>query len=173
MATSFNPRTLKACEKLGWMADIVERRLSHLSHDGTGAAQRPWGKSKDMFGFIDILAVNLQGGTGFIGLQVTSKGNLATRIKKVVEDEVLIERAYGLLRASNAIQFWGFHKVTLPGTKLVRWDARRRAMVLRGDVVEIVEIPTLLEAYELQAVRDNELKEMEKCPNQTDLPMFG
>ena len=133
----------------------------------------PWGKSKDMFGFIDVLAVNLQGGTGFIGLQVTSKANLSTRIKKVIKDEVLLERACGLLRASNAIQFWGFYKLTLPGTKLVRWDAKRRAMVLSGDTVEIVEIPSLLEAYQLQAELDNDLKETGECPYQTELPIFG
>lgn len=66
-------RTLKWLRENEFVADVTERRI------------RPT-VTKDLFGFIDILAVK-DGETH--GIQVTSGSNVAARVKKIEDSEHL------------------------------------------------------------------------------------
>lgn len=70
--TSPTQRSLKHMRGLGYLCDIVERRVPFQF------------VTKDLFGFIDILCVK---GEDIIGVQTTSGANLAARVTKIVEHE--------------------------------------------------------------------------------------
>jgi hypothetical protein len=74
MATSPTQRSIEYLRKSGWMVDVVEKWIP-------GANIR-----RDLFGLWDILAV--QDGVT-LAVQVTSYGNVSSRIKKITESEVL------------------------------------------------------------------------------------
>jgi hypothetical protein len=70
--TSPTQRSLKHWRGLGYLCDVVERRL-------------PRGfVTKDLYGFIDILAVKDE---DIVGVQTTSSGNLAARVDKITSHE--------------------------------------------------------------------------------------
>ena len=58
----------------GWTAEVVERWIP-------GANIR-----KDLFGFIDIVAVR---GSETLGVQTTSNSNVPARVRKITESELL------------------------------------------------------------------------------------
>lgn len=65
-------RSLKHMRALGYVCDIVERRVPFQF------------VTKDLFGFIDILCVK---GEEIIGVQTTSGDNVAARVTKITEHE--------------------------------------------------------------------------------------
>lgn len=65
-------RSLKHMRALGYVCDIVERRVPFQF------------VTKDLFGFIDILCVKDE---DIIGVQTTSGDNVAARITKITEHE--------------------------------------------------------------------------------------
>lgn len=71
-STSPTQRTLKFMRKNGYLSEVVERRLPRVFI------------TKDLFGFIDVLAVK---GEDIVGVQTTSGANVAARITKIVEHE--------------------------------------------------------------------------------------
>jgi hypothetical protein len=67
-----NSRSKAHMEKLGYIVDIVERRL-------------PRGfVTKDLYGFIDLLCVK---GEDIVGVQATSGAHVADRVAKIVEHD--------------------------------------------------------------------------------------
>jgi len=71
-AKSPTQRSLEHMRKLGYLCDIVERRVPFQF------------VTKDLFGFIDILCVK---GEDIIGVQATSAPNAASRVTKITEHE--------------------------------------------------------------------------------------
>jgi hypothetical protein len=65
-------RTLAKLRKEGWLPWVVEKWIP-------GANIR-----SDLFGFIDVLAIR---GTETLGVQSTSRSNVASRVKKIAEHE--------------------------------------------------------------------------------------
>lgn len=61
-------RTLKHLRAAGYVADVVEKRLPRVH------------VTKDLFGFIDVLAVRE---AEVLGVQATSGSNVAARIAKI------------------------------------------------------------------------------------------
>lgn len=112
--------TLKVCEGMGWLAGKTEYRNSY----GVGG----FGLTKDLYGFIDVLAV-APGTLGVIGLQVTSEACIMRRVHKIMEE--CREAAMKFLTAQNFIEVWGYKRVYQG--KQVRWDARRKNIILTGD----------------------------------------
>jgi hypothetical protein len=97
-------RTNKYYRDLGYTVDIAE-------HHNTFA-----GKKKDLFGFIDIVAIG-HGET--IGIQATSTGNVNARYRKITEgflgkdkepDLTIPERALVWLESGNSIVVIGWKK---------------------------------------------------------------
>lgn len=96
-------RTLAYFRDLGYTADIAEYHNTFSN------------KKKDLFGFIDIVAI---GDGETIGIQATSTGNVNARIKKITqgsEDDLGIpKRALEWLNSGNLICVIGWKRYKKP-----------------------------------------------------------
>ena len=102
--TSPTQRTIDELAKRGYMAEVVERWIPKTK------------VRKDLFGFIDILAVNPHRFlSGCLGIQVTTSSNLAARFKKICGP--CAEQALNWLTAGNRIEVWGWRKLKGKGWK--------------------------------------------------------
>jgi hypothetical protein len=112
-------RTLARLRKLGFLADIVERRLPGCF------------VTRDLFGFADILAVHPVEHIVLL-VQTTTQSNFAKRLRHVQEQLATPL----LLDAGVRIEIWGWRKVG------GRWHVRREA-VQPGDLgtIVIAELP--------------------------------
>jgi hypothetical protein len=108
-------RSLKKLRVEGAIADVVERRIprSHIT--------------KDLFGFIDIVAIEVDG-KGALGVQVTTVAHQAHRIAKVMAEP----RARFWLEAGNAIAIYGWAKRG-PRGKRKTWSLSETRIVLEDD----------------------------------------
>lgn len=87
-------RTLEKCRELGWEAEVVERWL-------------PFSKvRKDLFGFIDIVAITPH---GILGIQTTSRSNVSARMRKITEQHAATLRDWKA--AGGHIEVWGWGKM--------------------------------------------------------------
>ena len=84
-------RTIKKLREEGWTPDVVERWIP-------GANIR-----RDLYGFIDVLAIK---DTETKAIQCTSKGNMASRIRKI-EDSDTVD---AVRKAGWSIEVWGWFK---------------------------------------------------------------
>lgn len=99
--------------KLGWTAGIVEKRL-------------PFGRvTVDLFGCIDIVAVNWEKRSGCLGVQATSGANHAARRAKAIAEPRL--RAW--LLAGNGFEVWSWAKRGARGAAK-KWEVRIEAVTL-------------------------------------------
>ena len=93
MAQSLTSRTVNALRAGGWpLVQIVE-------HYSTFTKRR-----HDLFGIIDVLAV---GKMGILCVQVTSKSNMSSRIRKIA-DSLSIDH---IREAGIKVEVHGWHKV--------------------------------------------------------------
>lgn len=118
-------RTLEALREKGWPAQVVEKWIPGRRQKAGGAPGEtelnPFGVRKDLFGCIDILA--LDGQTGCLGVQACAGGDVATRAKKAMAEPLLL----AWLAAGNRFQVWGWREVwvaTGAKTKAQRWRPR-------------------------------------------------
>jgi len=130
--TKATAKTLEACRKLGWLADVCERKLYAR---GPGGKPLPNATSKDLFGFADIAVIGEYSGTLYI--QATAGHHGKARVRKIVED--CHDNAMRVLQAGNDIEVWDWRQYKKPtkagGTK-ERWDAVRwRIRIKRGQLV--------------------------------------
>ena len=88
---SLNQRTIALLEERGYQCDTVESFNSFTK------------RKKDLFGIFDILAV---GNGETVAVQLTSKSNMSTRIKKISESDKLPE----ILRSKWRILVIGWYK---------------------------------------------------------------
>ena len=88
---SLNQRTIALMEERGYICDIVESYNSFTR------------RKKDLFGIFDILAV---GNGETVAIQLTSKTNMSTRIKKISNSEYLPE----ILRSNWKVKVIGWYK---------------------------------------------------------------
>lgn len=93
-------RTLKALRADGWLADIVERRITRTL-------------TKDMFGIADVIAVR---GQEILAIQCTDRTNVSHRIRKIEQNE----NADAVRKAGIRIEVWGWGKM-----KSGRWGCRK------------------------------------------------
>lgn len=93
----YNPKVLKTLRDEGWHATSVDYWDSFTR------------RTKDLFGCIDVLAVGPQ---GTLAVQVTSRGNMSSRRKKVLASE-----AYKPMKdAGWTIELWGYDQPKGKGT---------------------------------------------------------
>lgn len=115
MLQSPTSRSLVLCRKNGWLADVTERWLpkSHIK--------------KDLFGFIDLVA--LDGEPGLLGIQATSGSNAAARVHKITRECTAAAERW--LRAGNRIQVWGWRKLKAErGALRTQWAADIKVVTL-------------------------------------------
>lgn len=100
-------RTLQHLRKLGFIADVVERRLPRCFI------------TRDAFGFGDILAA--RPGVGIVLIQATGgSGNFAKRKAKILAEP----RAVEWIASGGRIEVWGWNKQG-PRGKRKTWTLRR------------------------------------------------
>ena len=107
MAASPTERTLRLFRKQGYSAGVVEKWIPRVNI------------RKDLFGFIDIIAVS-PAGIGSIAIQATSYSNMSARRNKILENDIAIE----WLTARNRIILIGWKK------KGARWEYKEEEITL-------------------------------------------
>ena len=80
------------------------------------------GNRVDLFVFIDVLSV-MPGQVGTLGIQACAASSLSTRIRKVIDDPVLRQRAKWYEAAGNRLVFWGWKQ----NKKTKRWEVKERS----------------------------------------------
>lgn len=94
-------RTLAALRADGWLADKVEQRIARINI------------TRDLFGVIDILAIR---GAEVLGVQATSRSNVAARLRKIAESEATPR----IREAGIRLEVWGWGKMANG-----RWECRK------------------------------------------------
>lgn len=112
---TYSARTITECRRRGWLAGNVERRIPF---------PKPRGTTIDLFGVIDIIALDLSAPAGqrTIGIQATSGGTGGSlsphRAKILAEPRVL-----DWIAAGNRLELWTWAKQGARG-KAKRWTLR-------------------------------------------------
>ena len=122
-------RTLAALRQRGLTADIVERWLQYAG---------PHGVRKDLFGIIDIIALDLE--RGVVGVQSCGQDWSSHWRKLVVEQSEATER--WLMTPGTKLELWGWRKVKLHrGGVAMRWSPRVQQITLADlDAAELNEV---------------------------------
>lgn len=120
MAATPTYRTLVQCRREGWLVGTVERYqysfryLSLVKAARTLNAKgireavdklkgRPGGVRKDLFGFLDVLAMT---GDDILGIQSTSRSNMRARFNKMITER--LEEVRTCLSSGCRIEVWGW-----------------------------------------------------------------
>lgn len=114
-------RTLRALRQGGYICEIAERWIQY----GPGDPRRKFatGMRKDMFGFIDIIAITP---LGLCAIQSTGS-DFAAHDRLILENEIAPE----WMTAGGRIELWGWRKVKLKrGGKAMRWKPRIKVYTL-------------------------------------------
>ena len=119
-------RTLKAMREQGRLCGIVERFLAHAG---------PFGQRQDLFGFIDIIAIDPV--DGIVAIQSCGQ-DFSGHVHKLMEERN--EAVYEWVRHAKC-ELWGWRKVKLNrGGKAMRWKPRVADILIREDgELEVVE----------------------------------
>ncbi|HKP06398.1 MAG TPA: hypothetical protein VJU58_04020 [Microbacterium sp.] len=114
-SSTYNSRTLVECRKRGWIAGVVERTIPF---------PKPRGTKIDLFGVIDVVAVDLSAPLGqrTIGIQSTSGGTGGSHSPH--RAKILAEpRARDWVAAGNRLELWSWAKQGARGQRK-RWLLR-------------------------------------------------
>lgn len=118
--TSPTQRSLKLLRDRGFTAVITERWNHHAK------------LRQDLFGFIDILALNIP--VGILAVQTTTGANLAARIAKIQA----LPAARVWLEAGGLIVVHGWRKAGARGARKL-WECREvRLGLVNGEIQELV-----------------------------------
>jgi len=107
MSANYNQLTKKEFERLGWIGDNVEGFNAYTQ------------RKKDMFGVFDFIC--LDGQPGVLAVQVTSRGNISSRRKKIAASGIVEP----WVAAGNRIEIWGWDQ---PGGPRTRWRLQREVI---------------------------------------------
>ncbi len=122
MSITPTQRTLAVMKKKGRICGIVERFVSKIG---------PHGKRIDLFGFIDIIAIDPE--EGIVAIQSCGSA-FAEHLKKMTQDtEVLMKLWLNHAR----VELWGWRKVKYKrGSKAVRWRPRIVSFYLEDNEIK-------------------------------------
>ena len=118
MATSPTQRTIRELKNQGRKCGIVERYNAFVG---------PHGIRQDLFGIIDIIALDPE--RGVVGIQSCGQ-DFAAHERKILEERA--QDAIDWLETPGAsLELWGWRKVKVKrGGKAVRWSPRIRVFTL-------------------------------------------
>lgn len=112
-------RTLRAMREQGRVCAIVEKFNYYAG---------PFGRREDLFGIIDILALDPQ--KGVLGIQSAGQ-DFSKHLKKLLEDKSS-ECITWLSTPGTGLELWGWRKVKLKkGGKAERWMPRIKKITLK------------------------------------------
>lgn len=114
-------RTLKLLRDEGKTAEVSERWNSFTR------------QRKDLFGFIDIVALDTENKTTW-GIQCTSTGNVKARINKICNECKITATAW--LNAGNKIEVIGWSKKGKKGARKL-WQVTRKIITIE-DIINTV-----------------------------------
>lgn len=118
-------RTLKAMREQGRICGIVEKFNHHAG---------PYGIRQDLFGFIDIIALDPE--QGVVAVQSCGQ-DFSGHVKKLLEERN--EAVYEWLRHAPC-ELWGWRRVKLKrGSAALRWKPRVADVVLENGEVKVIE----------------------------------
>tara|TARA_Y100000004_G_C8704547_1_gene323167 strand:- start:128 stop:550 length:423 start_codon:yes stop_codon:yes gene_type:complete len=121
-----NQMTLDWCRSRDWMIGRTEYKIR-------------FNVTKDLFGFIDFVAVRPEV-VGVLAIQVTTFENRLARVKKIL-NETNVE-ALNWLRSGNQIEVWGWKR---PSTKNRMWALKRECVIInKGGELESISEPLIL-----------------------------
>lgn len=119
MSLSPTQRTLQAMRRRGLNAAVVEKWNQHVG---------PHGIRQDLFGIIDVIALDHQ--TGVIGIQSCAGSGFSAHWKKLTEERAQ-ETSDWLNTPGCTLELWGWRKVKLHrGGKAERWEPRVKVITL-------------------------------------------
>lgn len=122
-------RTLRALRELGRVAGIVERFNAYAG---------PHGVRQDLFGIIDVLALDPE--RGVVGIQSTGQ-DFAAHWRTLTQERVQ-EVTDWLRTPGTSLELWGWRKVKLHrGGKAERWQPRIK-------VVSLADLETPMEDHD-------------------------
>lgn len=145
-------RTLTHCRRLGWtvakaehwqpsflVSEIIETAASTVAvpedrghkarlRDLLVKHKRNPGVRKDLFGFIDVVALTQE---GILGIQSTSRSNVGGRMLKIRTE--CVDQAAAWIQSGGRIEVWGWYKQKIQGERRL-WHVKRR-VVDESDVV--------------------------------------
>ena len=125
---SSTQRTLRALRERGLVAAIVEKFNQYAG---------PHGIRQDLFGIIDVLALDPE--KGVIGIQSTGQ-DFAGHKNKLLEERNQECRDW-LATPGTALELWGWRKIKLKrGGKAERWAPRVAVIILEGEELVFTEI---------------------------------
>jgi len=113
MASGLSPtqRTLRELRNQGRICGIVERFNQYAG---------PHGIRQDLFGFIDIIALDPE--RGIIGVQSCGQA-FAEHYRKITEERN--QECFEWLRCGGKVELWGWRKLKIKrGGKAMRWQPR-------------------------------------------------
>lgn len=113
MATGPAARTLQEMRKHGYRAQVVEKYVVQTR------------RRHDLFGFIDIVA--LDGKPGVLGIQATVTNSMSARLQKICTE--CADAAREWLRAGNRIEIHGWAKRGKAGERKL-WTLKRHLIEL-------------------------------------------
>jgi len=123
MATSPTQRTIRELKNQGRKCGIVERFNHHVG---------PHGIRQDLFGIIDIIALDPE--RGVVGIQTTGS-DFSGHYKKLTEE--MAQSTLDWLKTPGAVlELWGWRKVKLKrGGKAMVWRPRIKEITM-DDVIQ-------------------------------------
>ena len=117
MSTSATQRTLRELKNRGLVCGMVERFNRFAG---------PHGIRQDLFGFIDIIALDPE--QGIIGIQSCGQ-SFSEHLKKITEERN--EECFEWLRCGGKVELWGWRKLKVKrGGKAMRWQPRIKIITL-------------------------------------------
>ncbi len=118
MATSATQRTMRALREQGRVCAVVEKWNAHVG---------PHGVRQDLFGIIDVLALDPE--RGVVGVQSCTT-SFAAHERKLLEERAQ-ECIDWLSTPGTSLELWGWRKVKIKrGGKAERWQPRIRVFTL-------------------------------------------
>lgn len=96
-------RTLRACREQGLIADVVEHWNPYVKRPGGVPGVR-----QDLFGIIDVLALDPQ--RGVVGIQCTTGGCMPEHRRKLLGTHAQMTR-YWLMTPGAVLELWGWRKI--------------------------------------------------------------
>lgn len=109
-------RTLRACREQGRFVDKTEQWISY-GFKQKPEPGKPAGTRRDLFGFIDIIAIDTD---AIVAIQACTQTGKAHR-------EKILDCEYSLawLKTGNKIELWVWRKIKVKrGGKAVRWTPK-------------------------------------------------
>jgi len=109
--TNYTQKTLEHLRKEGMTVGVVERHISFNN------GKKGFGFKRDLFGFIDIIAIKDQ---TTIGVQSTSYACISAHKVKIIKEKT--SDAIKWVRAGHSILIYGWRKVPqVKGSKRMVW----------------------------------------------------